>query len=98
ADAGQVAADLQDVILAIEDDAAIGFGIAALKSLRSAGLSADMIATGSPRKRFDKASKLLSRVLVGVALRDGKIACNVRSAEHVEVLARVNAVLEALTA
>jgi histidyl-tRNA synthetase len=57
-----------------------------------------MIATGSPRKRFDKASKLLSRVLVGVALRDGKIACNVRSAEHVEVLARVNAVLEALTA
>ncbi|MFN5244396.1 MAG: histidine--tRNA ligase [Novosphingobium sp.] len=98
ADAGQVAADLQDVILAIEDDAAIGFGIAALKALRSAGLSADMIATGSPRKRFDKASKLLSRVLVGVALRDGKIACNVRSAEHVEVLARVNAVLEALTA
>ncbi|MCE2841590.1 MAG: histidine--tRNA ligase [Novosphingobium sp.] len=96
ADAGQVAADLQDVILAIE--AAIGFGIAALKALRSAGLSADMIATGSPRKRFDKASKLLSRVLVGVALRDGKIACNVRSAEHVEVLARVNAVLEALTA
>ncbi|MFN5780220.1 MAG: histidine--tRNA ligase [Novosphingobium sp.] len=98
ADAGQVAADLQDVILAIEDDAAIGFGIAALTALRRAGLSADMIATGSPRKRFDKASKLLSRVLVGVALRDGKIACNVRSAEHVEVLARVNAVLEALTA
>ncbi|MFN5820862.1 MAG: histidine--tRNA ligase, partial [Novosphingobium sp.] len=65
ADAGQVAADLQDVILAIEDDAAIGCGIAALMALRSAGLSADMIATGSPRKRFDKASKLLSRVLVG---------------------------------
>lgn len=98
ADAGQVAADLQDVILAIEDDAAIGFGIAALKALRCAGLSADMIATGSPRKRFDKASKLPSRVLVGVALRDGKIACNARSADHVEVLARVNAVLEALTA
>ncbi len=98
ADAGQVAADLQDVILAIEDDAAIGFGIGALKALRSAGLSADMIATGSPRKRFDKASKLPSRVLVGVSLRDGKIACNARSADQAEVLARVNAVLEALTA
>ena len=98
ADAGQVAADLQDVILAIEDDAAIGFGIAALKALRSAGLSADMIATGSPRKRFDKASKLPSRVLVGVALRDGKIACNSRSAEHAAVLERVNAVLETLPA
>lgn len=98
ADAGQVAADPQDVILAIEDDAAIGFGIAALKALRSAGLSADMIATGSPRKRFDKASKLPSRVLVGVALRDGKIACNSRSAEHAAVLERVNAVLETLPA
>ncbi len=98
ADAGQVAADLQDVILAIEDDAAIGFGIAALKALRSVGLSADMIATGSPRKRFDKASKLPSRVLVGVSLRDGKIACNARSADHADVLARINAVLEALTA
>ena len=98
ADAGQVAADLQDVILAIEDDAAIGFGIAALKALRSAGLSADMIATGSPRKRFDKASKLPSRVLVGVALRDGKIACNSRSAEHAAVLERVNAVLKTLPA
>lgn len=98
ADAGQVAADLQDVILAIEDDAAIGFGVTALKALRVAGLSADMIATGSPRKRFDKASKLPSRVLVGVALREGKIACNSRSAEHAAVLARVNAVLETLTA
>lgn len=97
ADAGQVSADLQDVFLAIEDDAAIGFGIGALKALRSAGLSADMIATGSPRKRFDKASKLPSRVLVGVSLRDGKIACNARSADHAEVLARVNAVLEALS-
>ena len=98
ADAGQVAADLQDVILAIEDDAAIGFGIGALKALRRTGLSADMIATGSPRKRFDKASKLPSRVLVGVSLRDGKVACNARSADHADTLARVNAVLEALLA
>lgn len=98
ADAGQVAGDVQDVILAIEDDAAIGYGIAALKALRGRGLSADMIATGSPRKRFDKALKLPSRVLVGVNLRDGKIACNARSADHADILAQVNAVLEALSA
>lgn len=98
ADAGQVAGDVQDVILAIEDDAAIGYGIAALKALRGRGLSADMIATGSPRKRFDKALKLPSRVLVGVYLRDGKIACNARSADHADILAQVNAVLEALSA
>ena len=86
ADAGAVKVDALGVMLAIEDDAAIAFGTKALKALRSAGISADMIASGSPRKRFDKASKLPSRVLVGVTLRDGKIACNSRSAEHAAVL------------
>ncbi|MEN9718152.1 MAG: hypothetical protein RIQ99_1030, partial [Pseudomonadota bacterium] len=97
-DAGTIAPDVQDVILAIEDDGAIAFGTAALKALRSAGLSADMIASGSPRKRFDKASKVSARVLVGVTLRDGQIACNARSAEHAELLAAVNAMLEPLQA
>ncbi|MEN9683560.1 MAG: hypothetical protein RLZZ427_1311, partial [Pseudomonadota bacterium] len=98
ADAGAIAPDVQDVILAIEDDGAIAFGTAALKALRGAGLSADMIASGSPRKRFDKASKVPARVLVGVTLRDGQIACNARSAEHAELLAAVNALLEPLQA
>ncbi|MFM2302160.1 MAG: hypothetical protein RLZZ84_1896 [Pseudomonadota bacterium] len=98
ADAGAVPPDLQDVIMAIEDDAAIAFGTSALKALRSAGFSADMIASGSPRKRFDKASKIPARVLVGVALRDGKIACNIRSAQHPDALAQVTAILDVLQA
>ncbi len=48
ADAGAVKVDALDVMLAIEDDAAIPFGTKALKALRSAGMSADMIASGSP--------------------------------------------------
>ncbi len=97
-DAGVIAADAQDVILAIEDDGAIAFGTRALKALRSAGFSADMIASGSPRKRFDKASKVNARVLVGVSIRDGKLACNSRSADHADALARVVAILDALQA
>ncbi len=98
ADAGAASADLLDVILAIEDDAAITFGVKALKALRGGGLSADMIASGSPRKRFDKASKVNAKVLVGITLRDGQIACNVRSPGYSQDAVRVEAVLEHLRA
>lgn len=98
ADAGAVGAEVLDVIVAIEDDAAIDFGIKALKAMRSGGLSADMVATGSPRKRFDKASKVNAKVLVGVSLREGRVVCNTRSAVYSQDLVRVTALLESLQA
>ncbi|MFS0738170.1 histidine--tRNA ligase [Sphingomonas sp. 1P06PA] len=55
-----------DVIIAVEDDVALPVGQHALRLLREAGLSADMIATGSPRKRYDKAAKVAAKVLVGL--------------------------------
>ena len=98
ADAGAITSEVIDVIMAIEDDAAIDFGTKALKAMRSAGLSADMIASGSPRKRFDKASKVPAKVLVGVTLRDGKVACNTRSAGYSQDAVRVTSLLESLEA
>lgn len=98
ADAGAVKADALDVMLAIEDDAAISFGTKALKALRSAGISADMIASGSPRKRFDKASKAGANILVGVTWRDGKAVCNTRSSGYSQDAVRVSALLESLEA
>ena len=97
-DAGAVQADALDVMLAIEDDAAIGFGTKALKALRSAGMSADMIASGSPRKRFDKASKAGANILVGVTCRDGKVVCNTRSSGYSQDAVRVSGLLESLEA
>jgi histidyl-tRNA synthetase len=55
-----------DVIIAVEDDLALALGIRALALLRGHGLSADMVATGSPRKRYDKASKIPAKVLVSL--------------------------------
>jgi histidyl-tRNA synthetase len=55
---------LLDVIIAVEDDRAVGEAQRAIAALRRAGISADMIATGSPRKRYDKATKVNARVLV----------------------------------
>lgn len=97
-EAEQVSPDVIDVIMAVEDDAVIDFGVKALKAFRSAGLSADMIATGSPRKRFDKASKINAKVLVGVTLRDGIVTCNTRSATYSQDAIRVTALLESLQA
>lgn len=55
-----------DAVLAVEDDAALDRALRLVAALRRAGLSADTVATGSPRKRYDKASRMAARVLVSV--------------------------------
>ena len=85
-----------DVMLAIEDDAALQFGIRALAGLRRAGLSADMIASGSPKKRFDKAVKANATVLAGITLRDGQPAVNLRGSDDQAVYVTMQQVFEAL--
>ncbi len=60
-----------DVALVIEDDAAFLFGVKLLAMVRKAGHSAEMLASGSPRKRFDKAVKLNPGTIVAVALHNG---------------------------
>ncbi|MFV1920908.1 histidine--tRNA ligase [Sphingomonas sp. MJ1 (PH-R8)] len=47
-----------DVAVVVEDERAFGEGVATVARLRKAGLVADLVATGSPRKRYDKALKL----------------------------------------
>ncbi|MBN2973164.1 histidine--tRNA ligase [Roseomonas aeriglobus] len=47
-----------DVIVVVEDDADYAQALSALSQLRKSGLSADIVATGSPKKRYDKAVKL----------------------------------------
>ena len=63
---GDREAVVADLIIVVEDDAAIDRGIAALKEVRKHGLSAEMIASGSPRKRFDKASKLKPKAILSI--------------------------------
>ncbi|HWJ70398.1 MAG TPA: histidine--tRNA ligase [Sphingobium sp.] len=67
-----------DVMIALEDDAMVAPALAGLTALRAAGLSADSITSGSPRKRFDKAAKVPARALVSVGSRDGALHLNIR--------------------
>ncbi|MEP2236578.1 MAG: histidine--tRNA ligase [Alteripontixanthobacter sp.] len=54
---GEREQEVADLIIVVEDDARRDEAIAAIKSVRDAGLTAELIAEGSPRKRFDKAVK-----------------------------------------
>jgi histidyl-tRNA synthetase len=55
-----------DVIVVVEDDTMIMKGLAAVSELRRNGLSADLLSTGSPRKRFDKASKANPKAILSI--------------------------------
>jgi histidyl-tRNA synthetase len=65
------AAARPDVAIVVEDEAAHGDAIAALATLRRAGMSAELVATGSAKKRYDKALKLDPRETL-VFARDGR--------------------------
>ena len=63
---GEKSSGSTDVIVVVENDDFVEQGIKSLKVLREDGMAAEMIASGSPRKRFDKASKLNPRAILSV--------------------------------
>ena len=73
------APELIDAAIVIEDDAALGAGLASASRLRAAGLSVELVATGSPRKRFDRAVKKGAREIVVLGYADGEITRRVKS-------------------
>ena len=68
-----------DVIVVVENDELVDRAITAVGKIRAAGHSAELITSGSPRKRFDKAVKAGAEKIVAFAIRDG--------AEHVRIKA-----------
>ena len=70
-----------DVLLVVEDDARLSDAIAAIRRLRNASLRAEMIASGSPRKRYDKAVKAGARCIVALSIMDGKDARRIKATD-----------------
>jgi histidyl-tRNA synthetase len=81
------------VVIAVEDDDALEFGIAAITALRRAGLSADMVASGSARKRFDKATKINAHVLLSLTMKEGRVSARTHSAHPSEAVEQVEQIL-----
>lgn len=90
------AAERPDIVLAVEDDQALAYALAAQKLFRANGLSVEMIATGSPRKRYDKATKVLAKVLVSFGWQNGAAVANNRSVPGVELHGAVEQLLKEL--
>ena len=82
-----------DVVIAVEDDAALDAGLRALAALRRAGLSGEIVSSGSPRKRYDKATKIPARVIAGLSLVDGHPQWRLRGDDAAQ--ARFRAILAA---
>ncbi len=74
-----------DAAVVVEDDAALDMAWAVAGRLRRGGLSVEMIATGSPRKRFDRAVKKGAREIVVLGFADGKVTRRVKSGEEPRV-------------
>ncbi|MCJ1961335.1 histidine--tRNA ligase [Novosphingobium mangrovi (ex Hu et al. 2023)] len=81
ADTGLVPESQLTCVLAVEDDAALPFAQKAITALRFQGIDCEMIASGSPRKRYDKAVKAGARVIVSFTNRDGVPTANVKTSE-----------------
>lgn len=71
-----------DVIVVVEHDAALGASIAAAGKLRQAGLATELFASGSARKRFDKAVKAGARAILAFDMADGAPVRRVRTQEE----------------
>ena len=95
---GEREPDLLDVVMSVEDDQLLGLGIRAQAALRGSGLSAEMISSGSPRKRYDKAAKINAKVLVSVLYGNDGPTIRWQSATPNEVSLRVEELLRPLVA
>ncbi|MFC0588700.1 histidine--tRNA ligase [Novosphingobium aquiterrae] len=95
-DSGSDASEGLDVAIAVEDDAVIDFAIRFVSALRRNGISADLVATGSARKRFDKAGKLGATLLASVSQRDGLLAHHLRTSVETPLKDRVIAILDTI--
>ena len=68
-----------DVAIVVEDDAAFAAAWAAATHLRKQALSVEIIATGSPRKRFDRAVKKGASEILVLTIDGERVGTHLKS-------------------
>src|SRR3954451_8476024 len=84
------------VVIVVESPERQPDALAILSGLRNSSLSAELFASGSPRKRYDKALKADPAMVISVDVRDGVPGRFNRILREGVDLARVQAVLDAV--
>jgi histidyl-tRNA synthetase len=82
--------DKFDAVIVVENDDRLSDAIRLARNLRAAQFTTEIVATGSPRKRFDKAAKLPSHTLISLSVADGTRSMRIRG-EGSDIAARVEA-------
>ena len=72
-------AESLDVIIVVDDDRAQAAGAKVLAHLRSRGLASDIIAAGSPRKRFDRAVKRGANEILILSVGDQRVTSRLKT-------------------
>jgi len=70
---------LADIVVVVENDDALRDGIGVCTHLRRKGLAADLMASGSPRKRFDKAVKAGAAAILALGSENGQTTTRLRA-------------------
>src|SRR5437868_7232244 len=68
-----------DVVIVVDDDRARSAGARVLSHLRARGLASDLIATGSPRKRFDRAVKRGANEILILSVGDQRVTSRLKA-------------------
>jgi histidyl-tRNA synthetase len=85
---GEAHEDVTDCVVVVEDDALMQEGIRSVGLLRNSGLSAELLAIGSPRKRFDKAVKQQPRGILALSSLEGEVRSRFHGSDDDEGLIR----------
>jgi histidyl-tRNA synthetase len=72
-------AETLDVVIVLDDDRAQTAGAKVLTHLRARGLASDIIATGSPRKRFDRAVKRGANEILILSVGDQRVTSRLKT-------------------
>jgi histidyl-tRNA synthetase len=72
-------AETLDVVIVLDDDRAQTAGAKVLAHLRARGLASDIIATGSPRKRFDRAVKRGANEILILSVGDQRVTSRLKT-------------------
>jgi histidyl-tRNA synthetase len=82
-----------DVAIAVEDDRAIENAYRLVANVRQAGLSAELLATGSPKKRYEKAAKHKAQVLVTIGHDGTKAIAVIKTDENSVITDKVSTLI-----
>lgn len=89
-----------EVIVVVEDDELLASGIEQAAKLRRLGVATELVASGSTRKRFDKAVKMGANAILALSVRDGRMNVRFRVDDDafVELKAKLGEVADELNA